>query len=87
MWDFILLLRAKASVSVPILPMNIEIMITTLPTKDKSAVIPVESPTVEKAETASKAMGIKPFSPSLILRINIAMKMEALENRNIENAL
>ncbi len=62
-------------------------MIMTFPKEDKSAVIPVESPTVENAETASKAMGIRPLSPSLILRIKIAKKIAEDEKRNIENAL
>ena len=87
MRDFILLLKAKASVRVPILPTNIQIMIITLPTLDKSAVIPVESPTVQKAETASNAMGISPLSPSLILSIKIAIKIADDVNKKIENAL
>ena len=73
--------------SVPILPTNIQIMITSLPTNVKSAVIPVERPTVEKAETASNAMGISPFSPSVILNIKIATKIAEAAKRNIEKAL
>ena len=87
MCDFILLLKAKAKVSVPILPTNIQIITTTLPVKDKSAVIPVESPTVEKAETISKAIGSIPFSPSEILKIKIAKKIDEAENKKIEKAL
>ena len=81
------MLKAKAKVSVPILPINIDNIITTLPTKDKSGVIPVESPTVENADTDSKAIGIMPFSPSLILRMKIQIKIAEDANRNMENAL
>ena len=87
MCDFILLLKAKASVSVPILPTNIQIMMMTFPKEESSDVIPVESPTVENADTASKAIGISPLSPSLILRMKIAKKMADDENRKIVKAL
>ena len=64
-----------------------QIMITSLPTNDKSAVIPVERPTVEKADTASNAIGIRPFSPSLRLNMKIAKKIAEAAKRNIEKAL
>ena len=54
---------------------------------DRLGVIPVESPTVENAETVSNAIGIRPLLPSLILRINIAINMVDVEKRKIENAL
>ena len=60
---------------------------TTLPVNDKFAVIPAESPTVEKAETTSKAIGRIPFSPSEILKIKTAIKMVEVANKKIENAL
>ena len=58
-----------------------------LPKVESSDVIPVERPTVENAETASKAIGIKPLSPSLILRMKMAKNMADEENRNMVNAL
>ena len=82
-----MLLKAKASVNVPILPTNIQTIITTLPTKVRSAVIPVESPTVEKADTISNAIGIIPFSPSEILKTKIPRNIEEAEKRKMENAL
>ena len=54
---------------------------------DRLGVIPVESPTVENAETVSNAIGIRPLLPSLILRINIAIKMVDAEKRKMEKAL
>ncbi len=54
---------------------------------DRLGVIPVESPTVENAETVSNAIGIRPLLPSLILRINIAMNMAEVEKRKMEKAL
>jgi len=85
--EFILLLKAKARVSVPILPTNMQIMMMTFPKEESSAVIPVERPTVENADTASKAMGIRPLSPSLMLRMKMAKKMAVDENKNMEKAL
>ena len=82
-----MLLKAKASVNVPILPINIQTIITTFPTNVRSAVIPVDKPTVEKADTISKAIGIIPFSPSEILKTKIPRNMEDAENKKIENAL
>ena len=54
---------------------------------DRLGVIPVESPTVENAETVSNAIGIRPFLPSLILRTNIAINMVDAEKRKMEKAL
>ena len=54
---------------------------------DRLGVIPVESPTVENAETVSNAIGIKPLLPSLILRINIAKNIVDAEKRKMEKAL
>ena len=87
MCDLILRLNANAKVSVPILPINIQIIITIFPTMDRLGVIPVESPTVENAETVSNAIGIRPLLPSLILRINIAINMVDVEKRKMEKAL
>ena len=85
--DLTFRLNANAKVSVPILPINIQIIITIFPTIDRLVVIPVESPTVENADTVSNAIGIKPLLPSLILRINIAINMIDVEKRKIEKAL
>ena len=87
MCDLIFWLSANAKVSVPILPINIQIIITIFPTMDRLGVIPVESPTVENAETVSNTMGIRPLLPSLILRINIAKNMVDAEKRKMEKAL
>ena len=87
MCDLIFWLSANAKVSVPILPINIQIIITIFPTMDMLGVIPVESPTVENAETVSNTMGIRPLLPSLILRINIAKNMVDAEKRKMEKAL
>ena len=87
MCDLTFRLNANAKVSVPILPINIQIIITIFPTIDRLVVIPVESPTVENADTVSNAIGIKPLLPSLILRINIAINMIDVEKRKIEKAL
>ena len=87
MCDLIFRLNANARVSVPILPINIQIIITIFPTMDRLGVIPVESPTVENAETVSNAIGIRPLLPSLILRINIAINMVDAEKRKMEKAL
>ena len=87
MCDLTFRLNANAKVSVPILPINIQIIITIFPTIDRLVVIPVESPTVENADTVSNAIGIKPLLPSLILRINIAVNMIDVEKRKIEKAL
>ena len=54
---------------------------------ERLGVIPVESPTVENAETVSNVIGIRPLFPSLILRINIAMNMVDVEKRKMEKAL
>ena len=54
---------------------------------ERFGVIPVESPTVENAETVSNAIGIRPLLPSLILRINIAINMVDAEKRKMEKAL
>ena len=87
MCDLIFWFNANAKVSVPILPTNIQIIITIFPMMDRLGVIPVESPTVENAETVSNAIGIIPLLPSLILRINIAKNMIDVEKRKIEKAL
>ena len=87
MCDLIFWLNANAKVSVPILPTNIQIIITIFPIMDRLGVIPVESPTVENAETVSNAIGIRPLLPSLILRINIAINMVDVEKRKMEKAL
>ena len=87
MCDLIFRLNANAKVRVPILPINIQIIITIFPMIDRLGVIPVESPTVENAETVSNAIGIRPLLPSLILRINIAINMLDVEKRKMEKAL
>ena len=87
MCDLIFRLNANAKVIVPILPINIQIIITIFPMVDRLGVIPVESPTVENAETVSNAIGIRPLLPSLILRINIAINMVDVEKRKMEKAL
>ena len=87
MCDLIFRLNANAKVIVPILPINIQIIITIFPTMDRLGVIPVESPTVENAETVSNAIGIRPLLPSVILRINIAINMVDVEKRKMEKAL
>ena len=87
MCDLTFRLNANAKVSVPILPINIQIIITIFPTIDRLVVIPVESPTVENADTVSNTIGIKPLLPSLILRINIAINMLDVEKRKMEKAL
>ena len=54
---FGLRVRATANVKGPTRPKNISAITITLPTFDKSAVIPNENPTVAKAETTSNNNG------------------------------
>ena len=66
------LLNAKASVNIPTRPINIDDIISHLPDSDKSAVIPVDSPTVQKAEITSNDSAINSLCGSKSVRINMA---------------
>ena len=73
-----------ASVRVPILPTNMEAMIMALPAGVKEAVMPVESPTVPKAENSSNSSFIKSTPGSVILRKKVEIKMMEMEKRAME---
>ena len=77
----IALLRANANVSVPILPTNMEKMITSLPGSDNCEVIPVLNPTVEKAETSSKIISINRMLPSSKAADSVILSTKTETNR------
>ena len=85
--DEALVLSASASVSVPTLPMYIDIIMTLLPASDKPAVIPVLKPTVANAETCSKATRKISYCASVIDNTKIKIKLSTAANVNMEKAL
>ena len=64
----------KAKVNGPILPNNMINTIINLPLYDKSAVIPIDKPTVPKAEITSNIIFIN-GSDSVIFNINTETKI------------
>lgn len=67
-------------VSGPKRPINIKKIITTVPASDKLPVNPLDSPTVPRAEIASKTTS-KKSAFSVIDRMNIAIQDTAVERR------
>ncbi len=76
-----------ARVSVPILPTNMEMVIIIFASNERFGVIPVDSPTVEMAETSAKIREIKDLSGSKILRKNTEIKRNINEKSAMEKAL
>ena len=74
---------ARASVSVPILPMYMVRMIIVFPAKLKEDVIPVDKPTVPNADISSNKRLIKLLSGSVIDNINVEIKISEIENNAI----
>ena len=75
---------ANARVSVPIRPMYMVKIIINLPAILRLEVIPVDKPTVPKAEISSKSNPIKLFSGSVIERINVDININDIENKAME---
>ena len=75
---------ASANVRVPILPMYMVSIIIDFPAKLKEDVIPVDKPTVPKAEISSKSSVRKLFSGSVIESTNVEMKISEIENKAME---
>ena len=69
------LLNARARVNVPILPTNIDKMISHFPEILNEAVIPVLKPTVAKADTCSKTKSRISFPCSVIDNKNISTRL------------
>jgi len=76
-----LTVNAKARVTVPIRPISIDSISTIFPASLNWGVIPVESPTVQKAENSSKAMRARPRCPSVMLKTKIPSSIEEAVNK------
>ncbi len=80
-------LKANASVSVPILPTNMETMRTNLEGIDNPAVMPVDKPTVAKAEVASNNTSMNSSMGSKMVIQNVQKNTNEAEKIKMENAL
>lgn len=80
------LTHIESNVMIPTLPINITKIITPFPAMLSSGVIPVESPTVPKAETTSNRSCIKLYSGSNIHIKNTAIHTTVPESIVIINA-
>ena len=76
MFSFSGLARENANVSGPSFPRNIMKTISIFPIGDRSAVIPIDRPTVPKAETTSNKIA-KNGIGSVIFKIKIAVKINS----------
>src|SRR5690606_8450381 len=86
-FSFEFLIKAINKVKAPTRPINMVKIITIFPASDKFGVMPNVRPAVEKAENTSNAMGFRPFSPSVMDRVKIAIPMTEKESEIIDNAL
>jgi hypothetical protein len=75
---------ASANVRVPILPIYIVRIIIDLPAKLREDVIPVDNPTVPKADISSKSKLRKLFSGSVMESIKVEMNIREIENKAME---
>ena len=65
------------SVRGPTFPINIMMMITSFPRSDRLPVIPIDNPTVPKAETTSKRISInEAFSDRVIIKIAVSTNIK-----------
>jgi hypothetical protein len=80
------LLKAKAKVTVPTRPTNIEIIKIIFPVGLIEEVIPVLNPTVQKALTSSKRRRANPNWASVILSAATLKKIKLMENKKTEKA-
>lgn len=76
MFSFSGLARENANVSGPSFPRNIMKTISIFPIGDRSAVIPIDRPTVPKAETTSNKIA-KNGIGSVIFKIKMAVKINS----------
>ena len=76
-----------SKVNAPSLPINMTEMITSLPAVQSSGVMPVERPTVPKAETTSKNIWIKLQSGSNMHMKNVAIQTTVIDRTVIIHAL
>jgi len=75
---------ANAKVSVPILPMYMVKIMIDFPAKLKVEVMPVDKPTVPKADISSNNKLKKLLSGSVIDSTKVEIKISEMENKAIE---
>lgn len=87
MVEIVFLLSARANVNTPTRPINMDAIKTYFPAIDILGVIPVELPTVAKADTSSKAKCSSGKLGSVNDSMSVPRKTTESEKRKIENAL
>ena len=86
-WGSFCFIHTDSRVKAPSLPVYMTRMMTNFPAVLKSGVMPVESPTVPKAETTSKISCIRVQSGSRIHMRKVATQTTAPESSVIMHAL
>ena len=81
------MVNANASVSGPTLPIYIDRIMINFPSAEREAVMPVDNPTVAKAEISSNKSARIFLSLSVIERKKVHIKINSAENIIIAKAL